>query len=148
MKVVLLADVKGKGKKGDVINVSDGYGRNFLIARGLASEPNAQLTNDFSGKASSEKFRIDTETALAKENAAKIDGKTFEMSVKGGDSGKLFGSITSKEIAEFIKEKTGIVVDKKKVETDTIKAFGVYPVTVKLYKGISAKVNINVTKEN
>lgn len=148
MKVVLLEDVKGKGKKGDVINVSDGYGRNFLIARGLGAEPNAQLTNDFAGKASSEKFKIDNETAAAKENASKLDGKTFEMSVKGGDSGKLFGSITAKEIAEFIKSKTGITVDKKKVETETIKAFGVYPVTVKLYKGISAKVNINVTKEN
>lgn len=148
MKVVLLQDVKGQGKKGDIINVSDGYGRNFLIAKGLASEPTAQLKNDFSGKASAQKYKIDTETAAAKEKAAVLDGKTFEMSVKGGDSGKLFGSITSKEIAEFIKLKTGIEVDKKKIDTDTIKAFGSYPCTIKLYTGISAKVTISVTKEN
>ncbi|MBQ8605165.1 MAG: 50S ribosomal protein L9 [Clostridia bacterium] len=147
MKVILLEDVKGKGKKGDLINVSDGYGRNFLIARGLATEPNAQIQNDFSGKASAEKFRIDTETAAAKESAAKLDGKTFEMKASGGDSGKLFGSITSKEIAEFIKDKTGVAVDKKKIEAETIKAFGTYPCTVKLYKGISAKINISVIKE-
>ncbi len=148
MEVVLLQDVKGQGKKGDIISVADGYGRNFLIARGLAAEPTAQLKNDFSGKASSAQFKIDTETAAAKENAKKLDGKTFEMSVKGGDSGKLFGSITSKEIAEFIKNKTGIEIDKKKVDTDTIKAFGAYQCNIKLYKGISAKVTINVTKEN
>lgn len=146
MKIVLLEDVKGKGKKGEIIEVSDGYGRNFLIARGLGAEPTTQLKNDFSGKASALQFKIDTETAKAKENASKLEGKTFEMSVKGGDSGKLFGSITAKEIAEFIKTKTGIEVDKKKVETDTIKAFGAYPITVKLYKGISAKITINVVK--
>ena len=147
MKVILLEDVKGKGKKGDLINVSDGYGRNFLIARGLAIEPNAQITNDFSGKQSAEKFRIDTETAAAKENASKLEGKTFTLAASGGDSGKLFGSITSKEIAEFIKKQTGIEIDKKKLELETIKAFGVYPCTVKLYKGINAKININVVKE-
>ena len=97
MKVVLLEDVKGKGKKGDVINVSDGYGRNYLIARGLAAEPTAQLNNDFSGKKSSQQFKIDTETQAARDNAAKLDGKTFEMRAKGGESGKLFGSVTAKE---------------------------------------------------
>ena len=147
MKVVLLEDVKGKGKKGDLINVSDGYGRNFLIARGLACEPNAQIQNDFSGKASAAQYKIDTDTAAAKENAAKLDGKTFELKSKGGDSGKLFGSITSKEIAELIKQKTGIDIDKKKLDVETIKAFGTFPCTVKLYKGIAAKININVVKE-
>lgn len=146
MKVILLEDVKGKGKKGDLINVSDGYGRNFLIARGLATEPNAQIQNDFSGKAKAQQYKVDTDTAAAKESAKILDSKTFEMAVKGGDSGKLFGSITSKEIAEFIKAKTGVEVDKKKVEVETIKAFGTYPCTIKLYKGITAKVNISVIK--
>ena len=146
MKVVLLEDVKGKGKKGDVINVSDGYGRNYLIARGLAAEPTAQLNNDFSGKKSSQQFKI--ETQAARDNAAKLDGKTFEMRAKGGESGKLFGSVTAKEIAELLKTNTGVDIDKKKVDIDTIKAFGNYSVTLKLYKGISAKVNINVVKEN
>ena len=148
MKVVLLEDVKGKGKKGDVINVSDGYGRNYLIARGLAAEPTAQLNNDFSGKKSSQQLKIDTETQAARDNAAKLDGKTFEMRAKGGESGKLFGSVTAKEIAELLKTNTGVDIDKKKVDIDTIKAFGNYSVTLKLYKGISAKVNINVVKEN
>lgn len=147
MKVILLEDVKGKGKKGDLINVSDGYGRNFLIARGLATEPNAQIQNDFSGKASAAQYKIDTDTAAAKENASKLEGKTFELKVKGGDSGKLFGSITSKEISELIKNKTGIAIDKKKIEVETIKTFGVFPCTIKLYKGISAKISINVVKE-
>ncbi len=148
MKVVLLEDVKGKGKKGDIIKVADGYGRNYLIARGLAAEPTAQLQNDFSGMKSSEQYKVDTETAEAQQNAEKLSGKTFEMSVKGGESGKLFGAITSKEIAELIRQKTGVVVDKKKVEVQTIKSFGSYEATVRLYKGISAKVNINVIKEN
>lgn len=148
MKVVLLEDVKGKGKKGEIINVSDGYGRNYLIARGLAAEPTAQLKNDFSGKKSSQQFKIDTETEAARENASKLDGRTFEMRVKGGDSGKLFGSVTSKEIAELIKANTGIDVDKKKVDAETIKSFGCYPVTLKLYKGITARVSINVIKED
>ena len=146
MKVILLADVKGQGKKGDTVNVSDGYGRNFLIARGLASPVNAQVQNDFAGKAAAAQHKIDVDTANAQENKAKLDGKTFVLKAKGGDSGKLFGSITSKEIAEFIKTKTGVEIDKKKVEVETIKAFGTYPCTIKLYKGITAKVNISVIK--
>ena len=147
MKVVLLEDVKGKGKKGDVINVSDGYGRNFLLARGLAAEPSAQLKNDFDGKRSSEQFKVDTETAAAKENAKLLDGKAFTMKVKGGDSGKLFGAVTTKEIAEFIKDKTGVEIDKKKIEADTIKTFGDYPVTLRLYKGVAAKLTLKVEKD-
>ena len=114
--------LRARAKRGDVINVSDGYGRNYLIARGLAAEPTAQLNNDFSGKRSSQQFKIDTETQAARDNAAKLDGKTFEMRVKGGESGKLFGSVTSKEIAELIKTNTGVDIDKKKVDIDTIKS--------------------------
>ena len=94
MKVILLEDVKGKGKKGDLINVSDGYGRNFLIARGLATEPNAQIQNDFSGKASAEKFRIDTETAAAKENAA-LNGLS-NCDFIAGDVLKVLDSLTER----------------------------------------------------
>ncbi len=148
MKVVLLEDVKGKGKKGDIINVSDGYGRNYLMARGLAAEPTAQLQNDFSGKKSAQQYKIDMDTERANQNAKELEGKTFEMKVKGSDSGKLFGSVTTKEISELIKQKTGIDIDKKKLDAQVIKTFGTYAVTVKLYKGISAKVNINVVKED
>ncbi len=148
MKVILLADVKGQGKKGDTINVSDGYGRNFLIARGLASPVNAQVQNDFAGKAAAAQHKIDVDTAAAQENKTKLDGKTFVLKAKGGDSGKLFGAITTKEIAALIEKESGIAVDKKKLVVDTIKNFGTYACTVKLYTGISAKINVSVEKED
>ena len=131
MKVVLLADVKGQGKKGDTVNVADGYGRNFLIARGLATPVNAQVQNDFAGKAAAAQHKIDVDTAAAKENQSKLDGKTF---------------ITAKEVAQFIEKETGVTVDKKKLVVDTIKTFGTYPCTVKLYTGIAAKINVSVEK--
>lgn len=146
MKVVLLTDVKGQGKKGETVNVADGYGRNFLIARGLATPVNAQIQNDFAGKAAAAQHKIDVDTAAAKENQAKLDGKTFTLKAKGGDSGKLFGAITAKEVAQFIEKETGIAVDKKKLVVDTIKNFGTYPCTIKLYTGIAAKINVSVEK--
>ncbi len=148
MKVILLQDVKGQGKKGDTINVADGYGRNFLIARGLASPVNAQVQNDFAGKVAAAQHKIEVDTAAANENKAKLEGKTFTMKAKGGDSGKLFGAITGKEIAALIEKESGIVVDKKKLVVDTIKNFGTYACTVKLYTGIAAKINITIEKED
>lgn len=148
MKVILLADVKGQGKKGDTVNVADGYGRNFLIARGLATPVNAQVQNDFAGKAAAAQHKIDTDTAAAQESKAKLEGKTFVLKAKGGESGKLFGAVTGKEVAALIAEQTGIAVDKKKLVIETIKNFGTYPCTVKLYTGIAAKINISVEKED
>ncbi len=147
MKVILLQDVKGQGKKGDTVNVADGYGRNFLIAKGLATPVNAQVQNDFAGKAAAAQHKIDVDTAAAKENKEKLDGKTFVLKAKGGESGKLFGAVTGKEIAALIEKESGIAVDKKKLVVDTIKNFGTYGVTVKLYTGIAAKVNVSVEKE-
>lgn len=147
MKVILLADVKGQGKKGDTVTVSDGYGRNFLIARGLATPVTAQAQNDFAGKAAAAQHKIDVDTAAAQENKTKLDGKTFVLKAKGGDSGKLFGAITGKEIATLIEKESGVAVDKKKLVVDTIKNFGTYTCTVKLYTGISAKINVSVEKE-
>ncbi len=147
MKVILLQDVKGQGKKGDTVNVADGYGRNFLIAKGLATPVNAQVQNDFAGKAAAAQHKIDVDTAAAQENKSKLDGKTFVLKTKGGESGKLFGAVTGKEIAALIEKETGIAVDKKKLVVDTIKNFGTYPCTVKLYTGIAAKVNVSVEKE-
>lgn len=148
MKVILLADVKGQGKKGDTVNVADGYGRNFLIARGLASPVNAQVQNDFAGKAAAAQHKIDVDTAAAKENKEKLEGKTFTLKAKGGDSGKLFGAVTGKEIAALIEKESGVKVDKKKLVIDTIKNFGTYACTVKLYTGIAAKINVSVVKED
>lgn len=148
MKVILLQDVKGQGKKGDTINVADGYGRNFLIAKGLATPVNAQVQNDFAGKAAAAQHKIDVDTAAAEENKAKLDGKTFVLKTKGGESGKLFGAVTGKEIAALIEKETGVQVEKKKLVVDTIKNFGTYACTVKLYTGIAAKINVSVEKEN
>ena len=147
MKVILLQEVKGQGKKGDTVTVADGYGRNFLIARGLATPASAQVQNDFAGKAAAAQHKIDVDTAAAQENKAKLDGKTFVLKTKGGESGKLFGAVTGKEIATLIEKETGIPVDKKKLVVDTIKTFGTYAVTVKLYTGIAAKINVSVEKE-
>ena len=148
MKVILLADVKGQGKKGDTVNVSDGYGRNFLIARGLATPVTAQTANDFAGKAAAAQHKIDVDTAAAQEHKTKLDGKTFVLKAKGGESGKLFGAVTGKEIAALIEKESGIAVDKKKLVVDTIKNFGTYACTVKLYNGIAAKINVSVEKED
>ena len=148
MKVILLQDVKGQGKKGDTVNVADGYGRNFLIAKGLATPVNAQVQNDFAGKAAAAQHKIDVDTAAAKEHKEKLDGKTFVLKAKGGESGKLFGAITGKEIAALLEKETGIVVDKKKLVVDTIKNFGTYACTVKLYTGIAAKINVSVEKQD
>ena len=148
MKVILLTDVKGQGKKGDTINVADGYGRNFLLARGLASPVSAQVQNDFAGKAASTQHKIDLDIAAARESQAKLEGKTFVLRAKGGESGKLFGAVTSKEIAALLEKESGIAIDKKKLVIDTIKNFGTYSCTIKLYAGMSAKINVSVEKED
>ncbi|MBR5783364.1 MAG: 50S ribosomal protein L9 [Clostridia bacterium] len=147
MKVVLLADVKGQGKKGDTINVADGYGRNFLIAKGLAAPADAQLQNDFAGKKQSEIFKEEQAVAAAKAIAEKLDGKIFTLPAKGGDSGKLFGSLTTKEIAAALSREIGTEIDKKKLVIETVKAFGQYPCTAKLHKGVAAKFTVSVVKE-
>lgn len=147
MKVVLLADVKGKGKKGDTVTVADGYGRNFLIAKGLAAPVDAQLQNDFAGKKQSELYKEEQAVAAARAIAEKLEGKNVTLKAKGGDSGKLFGSLTTKEIAAALSAEAGAPIDKKKLTVDTIKAFGSYPVTAKLHKGVTAKFTVSVVKE-
>ncbi len=144
MKVVLLSDVKGQGKKGDTINVSDGYARNYLIARGLAAPANKQVTNDFAGKKQSEAYREQQAREAALAAAAALEGKTFVMKAKGGESGKLFGALTAKEIAAEISAQTGLEIDRKKLVTDAIKAFGEYTIVAKLYKGVNASFAVNV----
>lgn len=144
MKVVLIQDVKGLGKKGELVNTSDGYARNFLFPRKLAMEANAQAMSELKNREAAEKHRIDTEIAAAKENAAKLEGKTVKLTAKGGANGKLFGSVTSKDVATLISKEYGISLDKRKVVVEDIKAFGTYPVEVKLYNGISASMYVMV----
>ncbi len=148
MKVVLLQDVKGTGKKGELVNVSDGYARNFLMPRKLAKEADAQALNELKNAEESRLHKIAVETAEAQANAKKLSGQTLVMTAKAGQGGRLFGSVTSKEIANEIKKKFSLAVDKRKVilESD-IKAFGTYKCEVKLYTGISAELNVKVVEE-
>lgn len=144
MKVVLKQDVKGLGKKGELVNASDGYARNFLFPKNLAVEANAQNMSELKNREQAEKYRIATETAAAKANAEKMSGKTIKITAKAGTNGKLFGSVTSKELAEKIADEFGIKVDKKKIVVDDIKQFGTFEFEVKLYTGISAKLFVMV----
>ncbi len=144
MKVVLKDNVKGLGKKGELVNVSDGYARNFLFPRKLAAEANAQAMSELKNKEDAERYRIATETAAAKKNAAEIEGKTIKITAKAGQGGKLFGSVTSKEISEKLQSEYGITVDKRKITMDDIKTFGTYQAEIKLYTGISATVYVAV----
>ena len=144
MKVILLEDVKSKGKKGDLINVSDGYARNFLFPKNLAVEAdNAAMSEMKSRQAAAEHHR-EEEIAAAKALAEKLNGQTVTLKAKAGSSGRLFGSITSKEIAEEINRAFSVSIDKKKLSVADIKNFGVYTAEIKLHAGIGAKVNVKV----
>ncbi len=145
MKVILKADVKGSGKAGQLVNVSDGYARNFLLPKGLAMEANAQAMNDFKNKEQAAKHRQEMEIKAAKEAAAALAGKTVKISAKAGQGGKLFGSVTSKEVAEALGKQLGVEIDKRKIAMDgDIKAFGTYEAQVRLYTGISADIYVLV----
>lgn len=147
MKVILTQDVKGQGKKGDTINVSDGYARNFLLPRSLAVEANTTNTNSFKGMADAQAYKKKTEEENAKALAAQLEALTVTLTAKGGTAGRLFGSITGKEIAEYLKEKHHIDVDKRKIVLEEgIKTFGTHEVTVKLYPQIVGKIKVVVTE--
>lgn len=146
MKVILTQDVKGLGKKGELVNASDGYARNFLFPRKLAAEANSQAMTELKNRENSKKHRIDVETQEAKASAAKINGKTIKVTAKAGQGGRLFGSVTAKEIAAVMKTQLGIDIDKRKITVDDIKAFGTYPATVKLYQGVTAEFSVMVSE--
>ena len=141
MKVVLLEDIKGSGKKGELINVSDGYARNYLFPRKLAKKANAQAMNELKNAEEAKAHKIQTEMDNAKAIAGQINGKSVKLYAKAGQGGRLFGSITSKEIAEELKKQFKVDIDKRKISLDgDIKAFGTFECEVKLYNGISAKI--------
>lgn len=148
MKVILTEDVKAQGKKGDLINVSDGYARNFLLPKGLAVEANAANVAERNSKLASIDHRKAEEKAAATELAAKLGTLTVVMTAKAGAGDKLFGSVTSKEIAEEIKKRYGLDVDKKKIVLDEpIRAFGAYKVAVKLHPEVSATLTVKIENE-
>lgn len=144
MNVILKQDVKGLGKKGEMVKTSDGYARNFLFPRGLAMEANKQAMSELKNRQEAENYRIATETAKAKEAAAKLEGKTLKLTANAGQNGRLFGSVTSKEIAELIAREFGIQVDKRKIVVEDIKNYGTFPAEIKLYNGVTAKLYVMV----
>ena len=145
MKVILTQDVKSQGKKGDVINVSDGYANNFLIKKGLAVMATNENMNILKNKNASEEHKRQVELDNAKELKGKLDGKEVVLSTKAGEGGKLFGSVTSMDIADAVKKSLGIEVDKRKVLLkDNIKTAGIYEVEIKLHKDVTAKVKVNI----
>ena len=147
MKVILLQDIKALGKKGELCEVSEGYGRNYLLPKKLAKEANAQAMNEYKNAENSKNFKIATAKSQAEDYKKQLEGKTFKMTAKAGKGGKLFGSITAKQVADEIKKQYNIAVDKRKVVIDRdIKEFGTYSAEVKLYTGISAKIDIQVSE--
>lgn len=147
MKVILLQDVKSLGKKGELVKASDGYARNFLFPKGLAKEANAQAMNELKNAENAKQHKIETDIKKANEAKAMLEGETFKMTAKAGNGGRLFGSVTPKEISAEIKKQKGIDVDKRKITLDAdIKAFGTYNAEIKLYNGIIAKVKVQVSE--
>lgn len=148
MKVILKQDIKGVGKKDQVINAADGYARNFLFPKGLAVPADAGNMNGLKAKQDSNAFRKGEELKEAKEISEKMKKITIKMKVKAGENGKLFGGVTSKEIAEALKKNFKIDVDKKKVMLkDAIKVAGVTNVDIKLYEGVIATVKVEIMPE-
>lgn len=145
MKVVLLQDVKGQGKKGELVNVSDGYARNFLFPRKLAMEANAQILNEIKNKNEAEQFKKAEDKKAALALAEKIKDIVVRFKSTGGADGKLYGAVTAKDISDKLASDFGINVDKRKIViSDTIKTVGEYTLDVKLYPEISAKLRVVV----
>ena len=144
MKVLLVKDVKDQGKAGDIVNVSDGYARNYLLARKLAVPAEGKALNEAIQKKQSEAYQLEKKKAKAQEDKAALDTATVHVKVRAGESGKIFGSVTSKEIAQALCD-MGYTVDKKDVELkEPIKQLGRMMVEVKLFTGIIARVNVVV----
>lgn len=146
MKVILKADVKSLGKKGELVNASDGYARNFLFPKGLAVEANATAMNEFNNQEAAKKFHKAEEIKAAQEVKAQLDDKTIKLTAKAGANGKLFGSVTAKDVAEKIKADLALDIDKRKISMTDIKAFGTVKAEVKIYQGIVATISVQVTE--
>ena len=145
MKVVLLQDVKGQGKKDQIVEVSDGYARNFLFPKKLAAIADAKVLNDIKNKEAAKARKIELEKQAARDTAAKFEGLVVKIKVSSGADGRLYGAVTTKDIAEALKEQHGIEVDKRKIVLDEqIKAYGSYTLDVKLYPEIAGKLNVLV----
>ena len=145
MKVILKADIKGVGKKDQVINASDGYARNFLFPKNLAVEANKENMSKLKAKQDSNAFKKSQEKEEAKKIAEKLSKIQLKIPVKAGENGKIFGGVSAKEIAELLKENYKIEIDKKKIELkETLKTLGARTIQIKLYEGITGNLKIDV----
>ena len=145
MKVVLTADVKGQGKKNDIVEVSDGYARNFLFPRKLAVEATNKVLNEIKGQNEARQHRLEVELAEARALAAKLDTLLIKIHATSGADGRLYGSITAKDIADHLQKDYAITVDKRKIQlSDPIRAYGKYDLDVKLYTDIVGKIHVLV----
>lgn len=149
MKVILTQDVKTKGKKGDLIDVSDGYARNYLLPKGLAVEADSQALNEYKGREESLKFKAETDKKNALEVAEKLSAVNLEIINAAGGDGKLYGAVTSKDIVEALEAKHKIKIDKRKLVIDEpIKNFGTHRIAVKLYPEVVGTLTVTVSGEN
>ena len=145
MKVILIKDVKGSGKKGDIVNVSDGYARNFLLPKGLAKEATAQNVNAVNQKKAAIEHQKQLDLQAANDLAETLNNKDVIVRLKAGANGKLFGSVNTKDIADALNSQMNMDIDKKKlVLKDSIKECGKYPVSIKLYPNVQASINVIV----
>ena len=147
MKVVLLADVKSQGKKGDLINVSDGYARNFLFPKGLAAEADAKAMNELKMKEEARLHKIEVEKAAAREIAEKLAAVVVKIKSQAGADGRLYGAITPKDIADTLMKDFSIDIDKRKINVpEPIKTFGKFELDVKLYNEVTGKIHLLVSE--
>lgn len=148
MKVILKADIKGVGKKNEVINASDGYVRNFLFPKNLAVEANAENMSKLQAQKEATQFRKDTEKEEAKKTAEKMNKIMVRVQVKAGENGKIFGGVSTKEISKELEIQHGINIDKKKIDLkETIKTLGVHNIEVKLFEGVIGSLKVDVISE-
>ena len=147
MKVILLCDVKGQGKKDDIINVSDGYARNFLFPQKKAVPADAKATSELKSKEEAKQFKISEDRKAAQAQADKIEGKDVVIKMSHGQDGRLYGSVTAKDIAEVLSKMVGFDIDKRKINLkDTIKDYGKYSVEIKRLQDIGAKFTVTVSE--
>lgn len=145
MKVILLKDVKAQGKKGDIVNVADGYARNFLFPKGLAAEATKEALGELESKAAAKAHREEMEKAAAREIAAKLDAALIKIKMTAGDDGRFYGSVTNKDVADAIARELGIEIDKRKIEIpEPIKQYGKYDLDAKLYSEVVGKIHLAV----
>lgn len=148
MKVILKDNIKGVGKKNEVINASDGYARNFLFPKNLAVEATPENMQKLNSQNQAKQYRKDVEKEQATLIAKKLESLTLEIKVQAGENGKIFGSVSSKEISESLEKQHKIIIDKKKIEIkEPIKVLGVKTVEARLFEGVTGKIKINVVAQ-